>query len=95
MHLELDAQEAKLLIMLLESAGRERKTVAGAGSIHDRQGAPLDRGRVEGLKRKLKGETASESHRESLIDHSLEESFPASDSPARSAAGDAEGGGPL
>ena len=85
MQLELDGAEVKLLLGLLDGACRERGS-SGGGSMRDRAHGVVDRGRVEGLKRKLKGPTASESHREHVVDHSIEESFPASDPPARSSA---------
>jgi hypothetical protein len=85
MQLELDGNEVKLLLKLLEGALRERRP-GTAGSPGDREHGTLDRGRVEGLKRKLQGPTASEGHREHVVDHSIEESFPASDPPARSVA---------
>ena len=93
MQLELDAREVKLLLGLLESAGRERRDPPTGGSVRDRQPGPIDRGRVEGLKLKLRGPGANEKHREQVIDHSLEESFPASDPPARSVVREKEDGG--
>jgi hypothetical protein len=80
MHVSLDAEEFILLTKVLHTAQSERaQGIVQSQSEENR--ALLEREVVvlDALRRRL-----AEIHREEVLDESSEESFPASDSPARS-----------
>jgi hypothetical protein len=80
MRVSLDTDEVRLLTDLIQAAERERASLIGRAS------SPAERDRLEKETQQLAAlrQRLAELHREEVLDESSEESFPASDSPARS-----------
>jgi hypothetical protein len=81
MRISLDPDEIRILTQVIQSAQSERsRNIADARSSEERA-------RLEGEVRLLEEIRArlAVAHREDVIDESVEETFPASDPPARSA----------
>ena len=84
MRVSLDPEEAQLLSQVIQAAQAERSRLI------TRAERPEDLARLEKEARVLEQLRLrlDEAHREEMIDESSEESFPASDPPARSLAND-------
>lgn len=84
MNVELSADEVALLHRMLEDAerGHRERLRAGAGADHGRLADEWKL--LDGLRGKLRDPERETKHREAVVDHAVEESFPASDPPAHS-----------
>ena len=84
MRLSLNPEEFTLLTKVLHTAQSEREQgIVQSQSEENRALLEREVRDLEGLRRRL-----AELHREEMVDESVEETFPASDSPARSVAKD-------
>jgi len=87
MKLELDSAEVELLLGVLEAADRDRlHQIHHAAAREFRERLRSEADLIERLRARLAGRASGVSHREEILDESVEESFPASDPPARSSA---------
>lgn len=84
MNVELNPDEVALLHRLLQDAerGHRERLREGAGAEHGRLADEWKL--LDGLRGKLRDPRRDEKHREAVVDHAVEESFPASDPPAHS-----------
>jgi hypothetical protein len=80
MRIGLDPDEVDVLTKVIQVALMERSRVMAAGpSAEDRAILERETRVLEHIRRRL-----AEAHREEVLDESVEETFPASDPPARS-----------
>jgi|KBSSwiStaDraftv2_1062776.scaffolds.fasta_scaffold2795444_1 thiamine kinase-like enzyme len=87
MRLSLTSEEFALLTKVLHTAQAEREQgVVQSQSVENRQVLEHEIEELQALRRRL-----TELHREEIVDESSEESFPASDPPARSVAREGRG----
>jgi hypothetical protein len=78
MRVALDPDEVQILIQVIQAALGERSRALAAAS------SPQEKSRLENETRVLEEARArlAVAHREAVVDESVEETFPASDSPA-------------